>query len=232
MGANDIASACSTRPPLSWGMPSRWERYPDLKAYRESGDRRALNRVLKAHDPLLRHFARQFWQHHRNLHPEWEDCHSAAQVGMWKACDRYDPSRGAFSQAVYWSVRDSLASLYKRLLREAKMRNKLRLTHGFQRTSDEIGNYTPEWVEDNSTLPEFTTAESGMRSFTPEDEILLRERFLAACKSARLAPDESAYIGVLLSGFEPKDAAKFTGVRAPRAAVVTAKLARAWDRSR
>jgi RNA polymerase sigma factor (sigma-70 family) len=212
--------------PLSWGLASRWARYPDLRLYRETGDRRALDRVLRTNQALAVKFAAQFRMAHPSLPLRREDCEAAALEGLWKAVRRFDPAKGSFSQAVYWSTRETLSTLLEETVKAVTLNAKLRQTAGFDRTPDELKHYIPE-IGDDSTHLEALNSEAAQ--WNSEDEAEARETLERALEYARATETQRALVAALVSGMELEQACALVGVEEKAAKGFLRRLRGEWE---
>jgi RNA polymerase sigma factor (sigma-70 family) len=95
-------------PPLSEAAELRLWRKAKLGA-----DNDARNALIEPHIRTALSMARNF-RRPGMCSADWDDLDSAAIMGTYAAIDRWEPSRGRFSGAVYWGILEALSDWTKR----------------------------------------------------------------------------------------------------------------------
>jgi RNA polymerase sigma-B factor len=151
-----------------------------LERYQRTGDLRLRDEILERFMPLVHSLARRY---HRSSEP-FEDLAQVAAVGLIKAIDRYDPSRGfAFSSYAVPTITGEL----KRYFRDYSWA--VRPPRDLQELTLRVDRVAAELTRDLERSP--TTAELSQAAGITEEELL--ESIQA--KSARGAISLQAPVG-------------------------------------
>ena len=207
-----------TAPKIDW---SAW-------AVRAKTDRDVRQWFVIANEPLCRHFANKF-RHSLDL----DDAMQAARIGVNRAIDKFDPSKGAWSTYAQQWVRAEVSqarsqvptvSGFRRILAMGRELGKTqRAAYAALSTDADIdGSNREDW---ESKMLEPFVEESNV-----DDLRLWREAF----KSTRLTAREGQIFDLLFRGHKPAEVARAIGVSRQRVqqieATVGAKVRRAARR--
>lgn len=167
--------------------PSRRARAAELvAAYRDGGDRRALERLFASHGALLKSIARRYAG---SSGESYEDLLQAGYVGLMKAVNGYDPSSGAaFSSYAYSMMEGEI----RHHLRDSGLVRRPRWASGlYARVSEATAHLTRELGR--PPLPEEVAREANI---TPEGIRELMKVYLATSVSSL---DEEPDLGAIRS---------------------------------
>ena len=206
-----------TAPKIDW---SAW-------AVRAKTDRDVRQWFVIANEPLCRHFANKF-RHSLDL----DDAMQAARIGVNRAIDKFDPSKGAWSTYAHQWIRAEVTQARAQVPTVSGFRRTLAM--GRELTDMQRAAYASLSTDADIEGSNGDDWESKMLVLFEESNVDDLQLWREAFKSTRLTAREGQIFDLLFRGHKPAEVARAIGVSRQRVqqieATVGAKVRRAARR--